>query len=570
MAEIGAPLRRGKRNVLENLDGSHPWKSVSPEGYVEYEVRQLPKCEIRYFNFALAKEMGIIPPNVNTINAQLKASLLNSFAIRIINEYDIKHKTYAGTKKPGSYMATRYLQSQHRNRQGKTSGDGRSIWNGIIEYNNRLWDISSRGTGVTCLSPGFAEAGKPLRTGNTKHGYGCGLADLDEMISCAIQSEILYDAGIHTERTLLVLEDADGNGIGVRAGENLLRPAHLFRYLKLNKLENLKKSLQYFIQRQNPDVNTVKDQHYKQFIEDFKNKLARFVAQLEEDYIFVWLDWDGDNMLLDPGIIDYGSVRQFGSLHDQYRYDDITRFSTSLPEQKEKARRILISMLQAVDYVITGFKSPLLNFSRHSLVQNFDEKVLVERKIRFLFQLGFEESEAQTLYQKHAGLVNELFDMYHSLGRIKSRKKIESVADGIDRPPLFTMRQFIRNWISHSEYSLSTRVLHSVRAVQLRPKAERFIPDFEKLEKLLHQALHKGTKDIQEFKSRCLARNSDGRITGNAVIHITNHILKNKANSQNLIDWVVAFAGSKSSSPMVDAKLIEPIVHIIEQNSKEL
>ena len=55
-------------------------------------------------------------------------------------------------------MATRYLQTQHHNKQGKTSGDGRSIWNGYVKSENLIFDISSRGTGATILSPGAQNA----------------------------------------------------------------------------------------------------------------------------------------------------------------------------------------------------------------------------------------------------------------------------------------------------------------------------------------------------------------------------------------------------------------------------
>ena len=51
-------------------------------------------------------------------------------------------------------MATRYLQLQHEIRQGKTSGDGRSIWNGYLKTKTLTFDISSRGTGATILVPG--------------------------------------------------------------------------------------------------------------------------------------------------------------------------------------------------------------------------------------------------------------------------------------------------------------------------------------------------------------------------------------------------------------------------------
>jgi hypothetical protein len=60
-------------------------------------------------------------------------------------------------------MATRYLQTQHRNRQGKTSGDGRSIWNGYLKSDNLIFDVSSRGTGATILSPGAQEAQKRIQ-----------------------------------------------------------------------------------------------------------------------------------------------------------------------------------------------------------------------------------------------------------------------------------------------------------------------------------------------------------------------------------------------------------------------
>ena len=45
---------------FDNLDGDHPWMSEMPEGYVAYQVRELGYGEVSYFNFALAKEMGLI------------------------------------------------------------------------------------------------------------------------------------------------------------------------------------------------------------------------------------------------------------------------------------------------------------------------------------------------------------------------------------------------------------------------------------------------------------------------------------------------------------------------------
>ena len=56
-------------------------------------------------------------------------------------------------------------------------------------------------------------------------------------------------------------------------------------------------------------------------------------------------------MLIDAGIIDYGSIRQFGLRHDEYRYDDVERFSTNLNEQNRKLGFIIQTFAQLVDFL---------------------------------------------------------------------------------------------------------------------------------------------------------------------------------------------------------------------------
>ncbi|MCA9467220.1 MAG: hypothetical protein KC643_17490, partial [Nitrospira sp.] len=135
--------------------------------------------------------------------------------------------------KPNTYMATRYLQLQHPDKTGRTSGDGRSIWNGQIAYRGTTWDVTSCGTGATCLSPATAIEKKFFKTGDcTASSYGCGRSDLEDGMAAALMSEIFHRNGLATERTLAVIEYPKGSSINVRAGTNLLRPSHLFRYLK--------------------------------------------------------------------------------------------------------------------------------------------------------------------------------------------------------------------------------------------------------------------------------------------------------------------------------------------------
>src|SRR5439155_24822906 len=111
-------------------------------------------------------------------------------------------------------------------------------------------DVSSRGTGATRLSPGAQIAGQPVKTGDDSWGYSCGTAELDEMINTALMSEVFHRNGFPTERTLAVIDFGDDTAIGVRAAPNLIRPAHIFRYLKQGRHVELKASLDYFIDRQ--------------------------------------------------------------------------------------------------------------------------------------------------------------------------------------------------------------------------------------------------------------------------------------------------------------------------------
>jgi hypothetical protein len=40
--------------AFAKLDGSHPWREVSPDGYVDYPARYRPGGSVIYFNYDLA------------------------------------------------------------------------------------------------------------------------------------------------------------------------------------------------------------------------------------------------------------------------------------------------------------------------------------------------------------------------------------------------------------------------------------------------------------------------------------------------------------------------------------
>src|SRR3989475_117732 len=392
---------------FKEIDGAHPWRDVSPDGYIDYEARYRSQGRVLYFNFPLAKEMNLLPTDhPPTINKQLEQIILETFSLRIINEHDLKQgKKYPPESvKPNPYMATRYLQTQHRNKQGKTSGDGRSIWNGYLRTSNLIFDISSRGTGATILSPGAQKSDGAVQTGDESYGYSSGLAELDEMLGSALMSEIFYRQGIPTERCLAVIGFADGSAIGVRSAPNLIRPAHIFRYLKQGRHAELKASVDYFIERevennvwQIPGDEPAK---YEQALDYLACSYGRMAALLEEEYIFNWLAWDGDNMLASGAILDYGSIRQFAAKHDKYRFKDVDRYSASLTEQRSWARLIVQTFAQAMAFICSGEKQNLPAFKDAACLEVFDSAFEDESNYRVLWRIGFTPEQIDQLMRR--------------------------------------------------------------------------------------------------------------------------------------------------------------------------
>ncbi len=563
---------------FKELDGTHPWRNVSPDGYLDYRARYRPHGRVLFFNFPLAKEMGLIPhDHPSSINKDLEQAILDTFSLRIINEYDLEHGTKFPPEsvRPKPFMATRYLQTQHRNKQGKTSGDGRSIWNGYLRNDSLTFDISSRGTGATILSPGAVEAQTVVATGDTTYGYASGLAELDEMLGSAVMSEIFYRQGIPTERCLAVIGFPDGTAIGVRSAPNLIRPAHIFRYLKQNRHAELKASVDYFIDREIENrIWTIPDdasQRYATALDYFARNYAKLAALLEEEYIFNWLSWDGDNMLASGAILDYGSIRQFAAKHDKYRFKDVDRYSASLAEQRGWARTLVQVFAQVMDFVETGERKNLNTFKDAACLRVFDRAFASERDQRMLWRIGFTQEQISHLMNSSQ---TEIRDFDRSLSYFEDRKVakgIEKLPDGFTHSPVFLIRNLLRTlpgyYLSQAitraddvsaympnEIFLQTMAASYVGKKDLKLTEARVshIHAFQASYLRLVAALG-GPLDLvlQTLQERSAVINHRHRITGDAVTWIIEEVIamKGKIRIDGLQEAIDAFIESQILIP---------------------
>ena len=562
---------------FKELDGAHPWREVSPDGFIDYHARYRPKGRVLYFNFPLAAEMGLIPADhPPVLNKDLEQAILETFSLQIINEYDLKlgKKYDAETVKPGCYMATRYLQTQHRNKQGKTSGDGRSIWNGYLQTSNLIFDVSSRGTGATILSPGAQKSDGAVETGDESYGYSSGLADLDEMLGGAVMSEIFYRQGIPTERCLAVIGYSDRSAIGVRSAPNLIRPAHIFRYLKQGRHIELKASVDYFIQREVENGFwhiTDESAKYDQALDYLARAYGRMAALLEEEYIFNWLAWDGDNMLASGAILDYGSVRQFAAKHDKYRFKDVDRYSASLTEQRSWARLIVQTFAQAMAFISSGEKQNLRAFKDAGCLKVFDSAFENESNYRILWRIGFTSEQIDQLMQTAPKEIKEFHRSLTYFEDLKVSRGIEKLPDGLTHKPLFLIRSLLRQLPAYyvaqtlnrvddeSAYmpdDLFLRVMAASyvgrRDLQLTPSRSAHVKNFQqcylRLIAALGEPIDESLKIMQE---RSAIINHRHRLTGDALVYIIEEVIAitGKINVNGLQEALDAFIESQVLIP---------------------
>ncbi len=558
---------------FKTLDGRHPWRDVCADGFVDYRAEFCPGGRVVWFNFDLARELELIPANhAHRMTHALQQVILETFALRIINEYDLAHGHDLSSKnvRPHPYMATRYLQAQHKDKRGLKSGDGRAIWNGQIKTHHKTYDISSRGTGATSLSPGAQIASGPVKTGDDSWGYSCGTAELDEMLNTVLMSETFHRNGFPTERTLAVIGFDDGTAIGVRAAPNLLRPAHIFRYLKQGRHKELKASLDYFIERQvnngewplgshseiqNPKSEIqngravrriARKERYRRVLTHIARSYGRLAAICEEEYIFNWLSWDGDNLLASGAILDYGSIRQFAAKHDKYRYDDVDRFSSTLTEQRYWARQVVQAFVQACYFARTGRKPNLRRFKNARALRQFDAWFQREREWRTLWRLGFSPEQIETLRKGGRSEIGDLRRAFSFFEEIKVHRGISKLSDGFTHRPVFLIRNLLRElpafYLNECDARFGATMdperfcatmaasYASRRDLKLTERRIARSQNFQKCYQRLIAAAGPYETVLRQIAQRSATINYEHRMTGNGVIAAVDEIISRQAD----------------------------------------
>jgi hypothetical protein len=149
-------------------------------------------------------------------------------------------------------------------------------------------------------------------------------------------------------------------------------------------------------------------------------------------------------MLASGAILDYGSIRQFASKHDKYRYDDVDRWSTSLTEQRYWARELVRVFAQAFHFARSGRKRGLKCFKSATCLAEFDQAFDEERDRRMLWRVGFELRWIESLLKSARPEIRDLRRALAFFEDQKIARGVEKVSDGITHRPVFLIRSLLR------------------------------------------------------------------------------------------------------------------------------
>jgi hypothetical protein len=274
-------------------------------------------------------------------------------------------------------------------------------------------------------------------------------------------------------------------------------------------------------------------------------------ARFESEYIFCWLDWDGDNILMNGGIIDYGSLRQFGLFHHEYRYDDVERMSTTITEQKNKARYIVQTFAQIVAALLQGQKTNIKGFSRHRSLLLFDKVFSRAMDETFLYKIGIDPARIDSLLKSRP--VNRALarfrQSYDYFERAKSSKGLYPVNDGISWDAIFCMRDCMREMpgvlLGGTGALGAPDFIDMIRSryasnddVMIAPYRRQQIKYFQEGYRCLLDVIAR-VSDVpldnllRTVRQRSAIINRADRITGDAIIHVAEYLIKAVSSLNN-------------------------------------
>jgi hypothetical protein len=262
--------------------------------------------------------------------------------------------------------------------------------------------------------------------------------------------------------------------------------------------------------------------------------------------------------------------------HSEYRYDDVQRFSTTILEQKQKARYIVQSFAQLTDFLIKKKKRRLTDFKNHSSLTSFESHFEEAKYKNLLHKMGFKKKYAEELYAKHLNDLRVFRRVFTWFERAKSQRGLYKVADGITRDAIFCMRDILRElpqmYLTRGELLSNEEFIEIIRSSYARKSDLNLTPMMRKQIKkfqisylnLIDLAAHQQKRDRQQVLLDVTMRssiiNKYDRVTGDSISHVVTKVSRCRPRLQydELYKLLREFAHYQTFDPEAVQKLKNP------------
>ena len=245
----------------------------------------------------------------------------------------------------------------------------------------------------------------------------------------------------------------------VRVAPNLLRPSHFFGLLQRRDDEGLRECVRYYADREVRDgrwpvLKSEREKFATWQRESPSTSPAPLQCSRTNTFLLAGLGWGQCPLRRQHHRL--WLVRQFGLYHHDYRFEDTDRMSTSIPEQKRKARQIVQRFIQIRELLLTGERPALTTLANDDVLDLFDREFEIHKRRLFLRQVGFDETTAEKLRVHSPPEVETLLRLHNRLERKRSSVGRKPVATACHGTPSIACGIFFANYRADSCRSLIT------------------------------------------------------------------------------------------------------------------
>jgi hypothetical protein len=264
-------------------------------------------------------------------------------------------------------------------------------------------------------------------------------------------------------------------------------------------------------------------------------------------------------------------VRQFGLYHHSYRFADSDRMSTSIPEQRRKARQILQRFIQIRELLLSGERPSLARVRGDPLLALFDREFEREKRRRLLRAIGFGDEEAIRFSRRPPRSLLRLAELHHRLERRRSSRGPHPVPDGLSWNAVYCMRDVLRELprrlldrLDRRDLRLAPRKFYAIalsdyasRAdADATPYRDRLARDYQRAYlELLRLATRRRQGSLREvledLAPRAEARNPYARMTGDGLSHAARRLARSRRQlePEEIYRIITRFADSQELEP---------------------